>query len=336
MVAAWSSILTLTKHFCPVALSQYLSRQDWSTALCLCISQQSLALTALHVCPAGQGGRGNNNNNKANLVDAGVTLVCVLPHGSLLPAGLLDTVVRLWDTLKGLLLNKLQRHKDLVYLVAFSPNGKFLVSGSLNKSLKLWDLFTLNRDGNPPCNSTPPPPLAAAKNNKNHLLSQQSQQQQNANTTSSTSGAGGANTAALLSLAARIVKRGKQITGNCSFNPLQPSTASTTTLMGHKHYVLSVAVSRDGKWISCKIRSVQFWDPKNRHGPVHVAGPRELGYLLGEQVKLLAKLPAWQAGLPAGQAGTCLASRLTCWPSYLLGKPVYLLAKQVPAAQRAS
>ncbi|PLW23764.1 hypothetical protein PCANC_28039 [Puccinia coronata f. sp. avenae] len=102
-------------------------------------------------------------------------------------------------------------------------------------------------------------------------------------------------------------------------------------LMGHKHYVLSVAVSRNGKWISCKIRGVQFWDPKNCHGPVHVAGPRELGYLLGEQVNLLAKLPARQAGLPAGQAGTCCsASQLTCWPSryLLLGEPVNLLAKQ--------
>ncbi|PLW26256.1 hypothetical protein PCASD_24748 [Puccinia coronata f. sp. avenae] len=236
MVAAWSSISTLTKRFCPVALSQYLSRQDWSTARRLRISQQSLALTAHQVCCSS-----------------------------------LTLVVRLWDTLKDLLLNKLQRHKDSVYSVAFSPDGKFLVSGSLETSLQLWDLLTLNRDGNPPCNNTPPP-LAAAKNNKNHLLSQQSQQQQNANTTSSTSGAGGANTAAL-------------------------------------HYVLSVAVSRDGKWISCKIHGVQFWDPKNRHGPVHVAGPQELGYLLGEQVNLLAKLPSRQA--------------------------VYLLAKQVPAARRA-
>ncbi|PLW40903.1 hypothetical protein PCASD_10741 [Puccinia coronata f. sp. avenae] len=294
MVAAWSSILTLTKHCFPVALSQYLLRQDWNTALCLRISQQSLALTA----------------HQANLVDAGVTLVCVLPHGSLLAAGLLDTVVRLWDRLKGLLLNKLQRHKDSVYSVAFSPNGKFLVSGSLNKSLKLWDLLTLNRDGNPPCNNTPPP-LAAAKNNKNHLLSQQPQQQQNANTTSSMSGAGGANIAAL------------------------PLTASTTTLMGHKHYVLSVAVSRDSKWISCKICGVQFWDLKNRHGPVHVAGPQELGYLLGKKVNLLAKLPAQQASLPAGQAGTCCsARRLTCWSNrYLLGKQVNLLAKQAPASQ---
>jgi hypothetical protein len=50
MVAAWSSILTLTKHCCPVALSQYLLRQDWNTALCLRISQQSLALTAHQVC----------------------------------------------------------------------------------------------------------------------------------------------------------------------------------------------------------------------------------------------------------------------------------------------
>ncbi|WAQ81830.1 hypothetical protein PtA15_2A142 [Puccinia triticina] len=147
-------------------------------------------------------------------VDAGVTSVCVSPDGSLLAAGSLDTVVRLWDTSNGLLLDKLKGHNDSVYSVAFSPDGKFLVSGSLDKTLKLWDLATLNRDGNPPFNAA--------------------------------------------------LTNGEKITSDRGFDPSRPSTSCTTTLTGHKDYVLSVAVSPDGEWImsGSKDRGVQFWDPK--------------------------------------------------------------------------
>ncbi|PLW35816.1 hypothetical protein PCANC_20976 [Puccinia coronata f. sp. avenae] len=265
-------------------------------------------------------GRGNNNNNEASPVDAGVTLVCVSPDGSLLAAGLLDTVVWLWDTLNGLLLNKLKGHKDLVYSVAFSTDGKFLVSGCIDKSLKLWDLSTLNWDGNPPFINTSL--LAAAKNNKNHLLSQQSQQQQNANTTSSTSGAGGANTAASVSLASTIVEHGETITGDCNFIPSRPLTASTTTLTGHKVMVMNTksclspspptarglalksAASSSGtqksQWPSSCFRATRTW--------VDLLG--EQVDLLGEQVNLLAKqVPAREKvnllakQLPARRAG---------------------------------
>lgn len=78
-------------------------------------------------------------------VDAGVTSVVISPDGALLAAGSLDTVVRIWDTHTGQLLDKLKGHKDSVYSVAFAPDGKFLVSGSLDKTLKMWDMASLKR-----------------------------------------------------------------------------------------------------------------------------------------------------------------------------------------------
>ncbi|PLW05610.1 hypothetical protein PCANC_28714 [Puccinia coronata f. sp. avenae] len=285
-------------------------------------------------CNSRPRGRGNNNNNEASPVDAGVTSVCVLPDGSLLAAGLLDTVVWLWDTLNGLLLNKLKGHKDLVYSVAFSTDGKFLVSGCIDKSLKLWDLSTLNWDGNPPFINTSL--LAAAKNNKNHLLSQQSQQQQNANTTSSTSGAGGANTAASVSLASTIVEHGETITGDCNFIPSQPLTASTTTLTGHKvmHYVLSVAVSPDGAWIGSKIRGVQFWDPKITMAQLMLQGHKNLGKCstgVSPQTLPPAAPPFLLLGLALGEQVDLLGKQVD-----LLGEQVNLLAKQVPAREKVN
>jgi glucose repression regulatory protein TUP1 len=184
----------------------------------------------------GGGGNNNGSNNEGSPVDAGVTSVCVSPDGSLLAAGSLDTVVRLWDTSNGLLLDKLKGHKDSVYSVAFSPDGKFLVSGSLDKSLKLWDLSTLNRDGNPPFNNSSL--LATAKNDENNLLSQQSQPQQNVNTSSTSSSTSGpANPSATSLTTLTNVERGEngeKITSDRGFDPSRSSTACTTTLTGHK------------------------------------------------------------------------------------------------------
>jgi glucose repression regulatory protein TUP1 len=77
-------------------------------------------------------------------VDAGVTSIALSPSGRLLAAGSLDTLVRLWDTQTGKLVDKLRGHKDSVYSVAFAPDGSWLVSGSLDKTLKIWDLASVN------------------------------------------------------------------------------------------------------------------------------------------------------------------------------------------------
>jgi general transcriptional corepressor TUP1 len=73
-------------------------------------------------------------------VDAGVTSVCISPDGTLVAAGSLDTVVRIWDVATGRLVERLRGHRDSVYSVAFTPDGRGLVSGSLDKTLKYWDV----------------------------------------------------------------------------------------------------------------------------------------------------------------------------------------------------
>ncbi|KAI9617240.1 hypothetical protein H4Q26_013106 [Puccinia striiformis f. sp. tritici PST-130] len=92
------------------------------------------------------------NNYMGTPVDAGVTLVCVSPNGTLLAGDSMGTVVRLWDIHNGLLLEKLKGHLDSVYSVAFPPDRKFLVSGSLNG---LWNISALHdHDGYSPSNQT--------------------------------------------------------------------------------------------------------------------------------------------------------------------------------------
>ena len=86
----------------------------------------------------------NNNNSTVNQnQDAGVTSVSISPDGSMVAAGSLDSVIRIWEVASGILLDSLLGHRDSVYSVAFTPDGKGIISGSLDKSLRFWDLSSL-------------------------------------------------------------------------------------------------------------------------------------------------------------------------------------------------
>ena len=69
--------------------------------------------------------------------------VTISPDATLVAAGNLDAIVRIWDVATGALLERLQGHKDGIYSAAFISDGKGLVSGSLDKSVKYWDVSAL-------------------------------------------------------------------------------------------------------------------------------------------------------------------------------------------------
>ena len=146
-------------------------------------------------------------------VDAGVTSVCISPDGTLVAAGSLDTIVRIWDVQTGALVERLKGHRDSVYSVAFTPDGKGLVSGSLDKTLKYWDV--------------------------------------------------------------RSVGMGPQPSGK----KLVDKDLCNMNFTGHKDYVLSVAVSHDGKWIvsGSKDRGVQFWDARTAAVQLTLQGHKNSG-----------------------------------------------------------
>jgi glucose repression regulatory protein TUP1 len=76
-------------------------------------------------------------------IEDGVITVAMSPDGHYIAAGVLDKSVRVWDTITGYLVERLESpdgHKDSVYSVAFAPNGRDLVSGSLDKTIKMWEL----------------------------------------------------------------------------------------------------------------------------------------------------------------------------------------------------
>ena len=115
---------------------------DLSDASCRMITIETTGSTA------------NANANNAANQDAGVTSVSISPDGTMVAAGSLDSIIRIWDIASGTLLESLRGHRDSVYSVAFTPDGKGVVSGSLDKTLKFWDLSGLLHN------------LAARNNNK--------------------------------------------------------------------------------------------------------------------------------------------------------------------------
>ena len=72
--------------------------------------------------------------------ESGITSVAISVDGTMVVAGSLDKMVRIWDIHSGKLLEKLKGHEDSVYSVAFTPDGKGVISGSLDQTLKFWDV----------------------------------------------------------------------------------------------------------------------------------------------------------------------------------------------------
>ena len=109
---------------------------DLSDATCRMITIETPTPT---IIPPPTAGSNPQNQNQ----DAGVISVSISPDGSMVAAGSLDSVIRIWEVASGILLDSLRGHRDSVYSVAFTPDGKGIISGSLDKSLKLWDLCSL-------------------------------------------------------------------------------------------------------------------------------------------------------------------------------------------------
>jgi len=171
-------------------------------------------------------------NDEDSTINGGVTSVAISPNGQFVAAGSLDTVVRIWDMTTAQLVERLRGHRDSVYSVAFTPDGKGLVSGSLDKTVKYWDVSGL---------------VVGTSANANESRSASGRGMDG----SVVDGPGGPSGGALAE-------------GNESLSAVG-GIQCTTNFTGHKDYVLSVAVSPDGRWIvsGSKDRDVLFWDSRS-------------------------------------------------------------------------
>ncbi|CAG8785229.1 17342_t:CDS:2, partial [Acaulospora morrowiae] len=166
--------------------------------------------------------------------------------GRLIVSGSGDKTARVWDMVTGNILYKLTidepSQKDAgVTSVAISPDGLYVAAGSLDKIVRVWDARTGYL-------------LERLEGHKDSVYS------------------------------VAFAPDGKTLVSGSLDKTLKlwdmshpgrtPSSGSSNTknpakmtFSGHKDFVLSVAVSPDGRWVvsGSKDRGVQFWDPNNAH-----------------------------------------------------------------------
>jgi glucose repression regulatory protein TUP1 len=167
--------------------------------------------------------------------DAGITSIAVSPDGQYVAAGSLDSVIRLWDLRQPssssssgerqspVLIERLKGHKDSVYSVSFTKDGRFLVSASLDQGVRVWNVGHLD--------IVPALGSSTSSLSPSRLVGNRQPGKGNERTVAR----GG---------------KGKQ------------KSRCVTQFVGHRDYVLSVAVSFDGRWVvsGSKDRGVMWWD----------------------------------------------------------------------------
>lgn len=132
--------------------------------------------------------------------------------------------------------------------VAISPNGRFVAAGSLDSVVRLWDVATGNL-------------LECLRGHRDSVYSV-------AFTPDGKGLISGSLDKTLKYWELNLAPRGAN----------DKYAKSLFNFIGHKDYVLSVAISDDGQWIvsGSKDRSVQFWD-KNGQAQLMLQGHKNSG-----------------------------------------------------------
>ncbi|KAF7319182.1 Chromatin associated protein [Mycena chlorophos] len=219
------------------------------------------------------------------------------PDGRYLATGAEDRKIRIWDITKGQVIQVFTGHTQEIYSLDFSRDGRRIVSGSGDRTARVWDMedgtsVVLTVDAEPHIPDagvtsvamSPDGRFVAAGSLDNivriweastgWLLERLRGHHDSVYSVVFTPDGRGVISGSLdrtlkywdvtgLSAKAKIRKEsGKEI------NFAEMSAPCTRDFVGHKDYVLSVAVSHDGQWIvsGSKDRGVQFWD---RSGVVH-------------------------------------------------------------------
>ncbi|KAG5728960.1 Transcriptional repressor rco-1 [Termitomyces sp. T112] len=211
------------------------------------------------------------------------------PDGKLLATGAEDRQIRIWDIAKKRIRNIFSGHTQEIYSLDFSLDGRFIISGSGDKTARVWDMHdesvkvltisdtdSLNNDaGVTSVAISPSGALVAAGSldtivriwdvKTGALVERLRGHRDSVYSVAFTPDGRGLVSGSLdktlkywdvAALAAR--KEEKKLAD-------KGASVCTMDFVGHKDYVLSVAVSHDGQWVvsGSKDRCVQFWDIRN-------------------------------------------------------------------------
>ncbi|KAG5635710.1 hypothetical protein H0H81_010335 [Sphagnurus paluster] len=208
------------------------------------------------------------------------------PDGKLLATGAEDRQIRIWDIAKKRIRMIFEGHQQEIYSLDFSRDGRFIISGSGDKTARIWDMSdgsskTLSINDADSLNSDAGVTSVAVSPNGQLVA---------AGSLDTIVRIWDVATGALLErlrghrdsvYSVAFTPDGKGLVSGSLDKTLKYWDVSTLTgpkkegektgpspctmdFVGHKDYVLSVAVSHDGQWVvsGSKDRCVQFWDSR--------------------------------------------------------------------------
>ncbi|KAL0068188.1 general transcription repressor [Marasmius tenuissimus] len=223
--------------------------------------------------------------------------VCFSPDGKYLATGAEDKLIKVWNIEMKTIRNIFEGHTQEVYSIDYSSDGQLIVSGSGDKTVRVWNmedgtskLFTTHEDnaGVTSVRFSSDGRYVAAGYMDDHvriwevatgqLVERLRSHQDCIYSVAFTPGDKGLVSGSLDNTLKHWDVSNLSHSGN---NNEARESPCTMTFVGHKDFVLSVAVSRDGKHIasSSKDRGVIFWDPRDATAQCLLRGHKNSGML---------------------------------------------------------
>jgi len=215
--------------------------------------------------------------------DLYIRSVCFSPDGKFLATGAEDKQIRIWDIHSQTIRKFFPGHEQDIYSLDFSRDGRFIVSGSGDKTARVWDmvsgelLYKLSidepsqKDAGVTSVAISPDAFYVAAGSLDKIVRVWDTRtgyllerlEGHKDSVYSVAFAPDGKTLVSGSLDKTLKLWDMSHPGRSGASGSGQKNQSKTTFSGHKDFVLSVAVSPDGRWVvsGSKDRGVQFWDP---------------------------------------------------------------------------